>query len=53
VVAEGVETDRQATILKAAGCTLLQGYLFSKPLPLADFEDYWRAHSATQTMKVA
>jgi len=33
VVAEGVETEKQAEILKLCGCTHLQGYLFSRPLP--------------------
>ena len=33
VVAEGVETQKQMEALIAAGCTHLQGYLFSKPIP--------------------
>jgi len=38
VVAEGVETDAQATFLHAAGCQLAQGYLFSKPIEAEDVE---------------
>jgi EAL domain-containing protein (putative c-di-GMP-specific phosphodiesterase class I) len=33
-VAEGVETERQETLLKAAGCNVVQGFLHGKPLPL-------------------
>lgn len=33
-IAEGVETENQATLLKAAGCEVVQGYLFGKPAPL-------------------
>ncbi len=36
VVAEGVEEEPQLEILKSQGCDILQGYLFSKPLPAAD-----------------
>lgn len=35
-VAEGVETPQQADALRALGCSLLQGYLFSPALPPAD-----------------
>jgi EAL domain-containing protein (putative c-di-GMP-specific phosphodiesterase class I) len=37
VVAEGVENREQLAFLKEKGCELCQGYLFSKPLPVADF----------------
>ncbi|REE93165.1 polar amino acid transport system substrate-binding protein [Paenibacillus taihuensis] len=37
VVAEGVETAEQLHILKRLKCDLVQGYLFSKPIPAAQF----------------
>ena len=33
-IAEGVETENQATLLRAAGCEVVQGYLFGRPAPL-------------------
>jgi EAL domain-containing protein (putative c-di-GMP-specific phosphodiesterase class I) len=36
VVAEGVETEEQADALRALRCEQMQGYLFSKPLPLEE-----------------
>ncbi len=38
IIAEGVETDRQMETLKDMGCRYAQGYLFYKPMPIADFE---------------
>ena len=38
VVAEGVETERQYQLLRDAGCELVQGYYFSRPLPPEEFE---------------
>ena len=40
VIAEGVETNAQREFLAGAGCLAYQGYLFSRPLPVAAFEDY-------------
>jgi predicted signal transduction protein with EAL and GGDEF domain len=34
--AEGVETDDQLTRIQAEGCTEVQGYIFSRPLPAAE-----------------
>jgi len=38
VIAEGVETDDHLTLLKQYGCKLFQGYLFSRPVPIDEFE---------------
>ncbi|BCK87396.1 hypothetical protein MIZ01_1174 [Sideroxyarcus emersonii] len=46
VIAEGVETERQSAILLEAGCDYGQGYLFSIPVPAADFEKLLEKQSA-------
>jgi EAL domain-containing protein (putative c-di-GMP-specific phosphodiesterase class I) len=38
VIAEGIETEDQLAFLDDAGCEYIQGFLFSEPMPLADFE---------------
>ena len=38
IIAEGVETEAQHDLLAAAGCDYAQGYLYSRPVPAADFE---------------
>ena len=38
VIAEGVETAQQLALLRQYGCMSFQGYLFSKPVPLEEFE---------------
>lgn len=40
VIAEGVETAEQRDFLLRHGCTLFQGYLFSRPMPLEEFEAF-------------
>ena len=39
IVAEGVETEEQARLLKLLRCHQMQGYLFSKPIPKEQLED--------------
>lgn len=46
VIAEGVETAEQRAFLHAHGCRRFQGYLFGKPLPLAQWQPQWLAGSA-------
>lgn len=41
-VAEGVETEEQARLLRSLRCNEMQGYLFSKPLPPVEVEDLLR-----------
>ena len=38
VVAEGVETSQETSILKALNCDYVQGYLYARPLPADEFE---------------
>jgi len=38
VIAEGVETEAQRAFLELNGCHAFQGYLFSKPVPVKEFE---------------
>jgi EAL domain-containing protein (putative c-di-GMP-specific phosphodiesterase class I) len=39
-IAEGIETAEQLAYLRAEGCAEGQGYLFSRPLPLSEFEQW-------------
>lgn len=43
VIAEGVETAEQLAFLKERGCDEIQGYYFSKPLTVEDFENYMKS----------
>ena len=60
VVAEGVETRRQACLLRDLGCNLLQGYYFSRPVPADEIAALLRgvpfsidALHSTQSMALA
>jgi len=47
VVAEGVETRAQLELLEAFGCEMIQGYYYSRPLPLEEVIVYLQSQSAT------
>ncbi|MBW8305716.1 MAG: EAL domain-containing protein [Thiobacillus sp.] len=48
VIAEGVKTEGQRSLLAVAGCDYAQGYLFAQPLPPDDFEALLANRHATQ-----
>ena len=39
IIAEGVEEMEQADYMKSIGCNYIQGYLYSKPVPIPEFEE--------------
>ena len=51
VVAEGVEDEKQYALLKERGCSFIQGYYFSKPLPEDEFERFVKERAAQTDAK--
>ncbi|MBK5964362.1 diguanylate cyclase [Thiocystis minor] len=47
MIAEGVETEAQRRCLLAMGCQEAQGYLFARPMPIGQLEDWMAEGSAT------
>jgi diguanylate cyclase (GGDEF)-like protein/PAS domain S-box-containing protein len=46
VLAEGVESSEQVTLLRAQGCDEMQGYWLARPLPADAFAEYFRERHA-------
>jgi len=53
ITAEGVETEEQMRILREQGCTELQGYLISEPLPAGEFARFIRGSITGEARQVA
>lgn len=49
-IAEGVETESQATLLRAAGCEVVQGNFYGRPAPLAGVTETERNYAAAATI---
>lgn len=47
VVAEGIETQLQLDLLQGAGCDFGQGYFFSKPISVKEFENFVEQHNTS------
>lgn len=39
IVFEGIETKEQLDFVRSLGCSVIQGYYYSKPLPVSEFEE--------------
>lgn len=50
LVVEGVETEDQLKTLSRLGCHVIQGYLFSKPMPPAAIPEFLAAHAKVGTI---
>jgi EAL domain-containing protein (putative c-di-GMP-specific phosphodiesterase class I) len=50
VTAEGIEDENQVSVLRLAGCSLFQGYLFSKPLEARELAAYLAPASAAMAV---
>lgn len=48
IVAEGIESESQYELIKQLGSDYIQGFLFSRPLPRAEFEAFLNEHSNTK-----
>ncbi len=46
VIAEGIETDEQASYLASCHCSIGQGYCFARPMPASDFNAWLKEYGA-------
>ncbi|MBO4390640.1 MAG: EAL domain-containing protein [Lachnospiraceae bacterium] len=51
MVAEGVETSSQLAMIRELGCNMVQGFLFDRPMPKAEFEERLKDPSYASILK--
>lgn len=51
VVTEGVETKEQADFMMSIGCDVIQGYFYGKPVPVEEFEGFFKTAEVTPLTK--
>ncbi len=52
VIAEGAETQEDVEMLKTAGCQMIQGYYFAKPMSINEFEEFLDKYSYGDMRKI-
>ncbi len=52
IIAEGVETEAQHDLLAAAGCDYAQGFLYSRPVPAAEFQAMFFGEEFRNALKI-
>lgn len=53
VIAEGIEEAEQVHFLKSIGCDYIQGYVFSKPLSISEFEEFTYNDDKIKKLKIS
>ena len=53
VVAEGIEKTYQLERIRGMGCEMGQGYLFSRPMPKSDAEEWLRSYGAGGPLRLS
>jgi EAL domain-containing protein (putative c-di-GMP-specific phosphodiesterase class I) len=48
-----METPEQAGILRGLGCTVMQGYLFGKPMPAQEVQGFLNASNRAPALRLA
>ena len=52
VIAEGVESYEDVKMLKEAGCQMIQGYFFGKPMSIAEYEQFVDEYACSQVKQL-